>query len=260
MESTGSGPDKFERVALAIARGSFEALVPGGGVLIAAYQALFDHNFATDFNRRVRDDLQDQVDELQEAVRRLQAVLDKHGRKLDELDPIAYRRVMEEFVKSILNSTTDVQRRAIVAATARLFDPELGPLALRHQWLQVVRSLSDAEIEVLQLIRPGAIWIGGSDHVVVGALHGVTQYNNADLSVERGAATSVPMHAANIAASRTILFQLQKREPSVVEAATEYSGSPLGGHVFRVAPAGEMLLTLIEDVPDVPATPSSDSL
>jgi hypothetical protein len=242
--------DKVERVTAALVTESAITLVPGAGILKAAFEAFFDGDFSTRFNRAVRECLQDQVHDLETAVRKLQAALDEQGRKLDELDPIGYRRLMEEFVKSIANSITPAQRSALVNATARLFDPSLGPLSLRHHWLHVVQSLSDAEIETMLLMRDGAIWLGGADHVVIGTHHGVTQYKNPDLSVARGAARSEPVDFANITALHVIVAQLNRRDPPLVQGATESDGSTMGGDTFHVTPPGEMVLKLIAPLPE----------
>lgn len=236
--------DKFDHVMKSTALAAITTFVPGSSILFEGFKA-WTGDPSERFKRRVLEDLQDRVIELEQAVAALRESLRAEGKRITELDAAGVREVMEEFCSSIAGAVTPARRRALINVTTSLFDPRLGPLSFRHHWLQVVRALSDGQIETLQLIADGAIWLSDFEYVVVGTLDGVTKYGSPELSVQHGAARFETVGAANIAALRTILAELQRREPSLLQPATEHSVSPMRGNTFHLTPAGEMVLKLI---------------
>jgi hypothetical protein len=96
--------------------------------------------------------LTEQVTRLTERIGKIEERLEAEGRSSEPLDTIRANVVFSEFAKGVSEAATPAKRAALVNAAARQFDPDFGEPSVRAHWLRRVRSLSDLEIRVLELI------------------------------------------------------------------------------------------------------------
>ncbi len=150
--------DQFERIADAALLGTAKSAIPGVGPLLDVFKAIVGDNDAK-FRAAYIGELHDHLNRLQGKVNDLEQELKAQGERLDEMDPIALAHLVQDFMHDVSEKASAANRDAIIMATARQFDPRLGPFSMRQYWLQRIRTLSDIELEVLKMHTKGALYI-----------------------------------------------------------------------------------------------------
>jgi hypothetical protein len=242
--------ERFEKLTSTLVVEGVKTFVPGAGLLIAAGRALLGDSNET-LRAEVFGQLQDHVARLQAAVDELEARLQSQGRKIDELDPIARGRITEEFLQSMVKSTSPSRRDALTWATARLFDPSVGPFGQRKFWLEIIQNLSEPELETLQVMSDGAIFLDKTD-LVVGRPEAFLKQRNVAYAEPNGA-RRIPVGEGNVAATDAILARLMTTAPPLIERTSGQHDEFLQGY-RQLTAAGAQLVALVRPLPTVSAT------
>jgi hypothetical protein len=240
-------PDLFEKLAATALVEGAKVLVPGGGLIIAAGRALLGDPNET-LRTEVFSQLQDHVARLQAAVDELDARLQQQGRKVDELDAIARGRITEQFLQSMIKSTSPRRREVLTWATARLFDPSVGPFGQRTFWLETIERLSGAELETLQQMSEGALYLDRTD-IVVGPTEAFLKQRNV-MYAESNGARRIPVGAGNVAATTAILTRLMTQTNLPLIEGTSGAQDDFQRGYRQLTAAGAQLVALLQ--PPVP--------
>lgn len=209
--------DKFGEIVASVAVELVTDFVPGSGAVLAIFKGIVDDNDER-FKEALVGELHDHVNRLQSAVDELRKKLEAQGKRLDDLDLIAQRKVVKEYVDAIGASVGEEKRLALVRAAARQYDPDAGTLAMRSYWMGVIGSLSDVEVSAISLCVRGAVCVKFAEEALfMTDKTSVMQIANNVRDMERHAVRQ-SVDFAHAIALRDALGSLGRKTPPLVQA------------------------------------------
>jgi hypothetical protein len=129
------------------------SLIPGGGIAQKVWNVVRPPNAQQRFENASQEYDDELGVRLVDAIRALQADVQRHGAEFDKLAPLRALAIAQQVATSASEASGEPKVEAVLNAGARQFDPRRGPQETRKHWLDRVTRLSDLEIRVLLMLK-----------------------------------------------------------------------------------------------------------
>jgi len=218
-------------------------LVPGVAVLEAALKPLIRDNDGA-FRLALEQELLEDVLECQTRINRLEETLKTHGQALEDLRANHRARLLEDLADGMRTVQSPTKRDAILNAVAHQFDPTAGKPGTRKYLLELVHSLSDAEVEALSLTaRQGWLLFGNQDW---GFRMPSVRWTRNLKTNDTG--TAIDMGVDDVSTLRQVLGELSQKVPQLIDASRNGTDRKSPPNMFVLTPMGEAVARIIRPI------------